>query len=86
MPAAAYMPMTRPVKPPATSVDRYRPSSAASALNVPSASSTPKERVSGPDEGGDAAVVAVPGDPRRFRLHLPAGGGCRLSFSGPAGV
>ncbi|MFD7906517.1 glycoside hydrolase N-terminal domain-containing protein [Kitasatospora sp. NPDC059747] len=41
--------------------------------------------VAADQEGRDAALVPVPGDPRRFRLHLPAGSRCRLAFPGPAG-
>ncbi|MER7581144.1 glycoside hydrolase family 95 protein [Kitasatospora sp. NPDC097691] len=38
-----------------------------------------------PQQEGGAELVPVPGDPRRFRLRLPAGGRCRLSYPGPAG-
>ena len=69
------MPITRSVKPPATSVDRYRPSSAASVVRVPSGSSMP--RTPCPARRGRRSPAPRPSQPSapgapRVPAHSPA--------------
>lgn len=69
------------MKPPATSVDRYRPSREARAAKVPSGSSTPSVTVSGPVRGSVRSREAAtstrrttgPGGTGRVATTVPSG-------------